>query len=330
MGAVPAYFFLSVLEFRGPAKSSVAQPPTTLDALYPIAYSGVEYAKSLVHADTDPGVDTLADPWSFGVPDRVDMVYGSFALGAEGQAGLVDEERKINLNEVNAEILSRLLRIAAGLDEQKAQALAYGLLDWADSDSFYSHPQYGAESGEYENLKFPYTAKNLPYESIDELLLVKGMTPELFEQIKPFVTVYGTGAVNINTAPREVLAALGLNTKTVSMILRYRAGSDGKEGTADDGFFTGVNNIANTLKKQESESPLDGDQEVLLATLLEAARLGINSKYFSVKSHAVLTKNGASLDIEAVMDRLGSVRYCRASEVHPAAPAPSLSSGRAG
>ena len=42
-------------------------------------------------------------------------------------------------------------------------------------------------------------------ESLDELLLVNGMTKDIFERIKDYVTVWGSGMVNINTAGREVL-----------------------------------------------------------------------------------------------------------------------------
>ena len=140
------------------------------------------------------------------------------------------------------------------------------------------------------------------------------MTPELFEQIRPFVTVYGNGLVNINTAPREVLGALGFSGEGVETITRYRAGSDGVEGTSDDKFFTNTGTILTDLATK-GDKPLDTTQEVVLESLLTASRLGVSSTAFGVLSHAVLAKNGASLDVEAVVDRQGRILYSRASEV---------------
>jgi len=181
------------LSFGVRQRAALLDRLSTLDALYPIAYSGVENAKSLLKSDADTRVDTLTDAWAGPSVKTVPMANGSFILGNGKQPGLVDEERKINLNTTNVEILSRLFQAASGLDREHSQEVAYCLIDWMDSDSFFGHPQYGAEAPYYEDLRFPYTAKDKPYELLDEMLLVKGVTPELFEKMKPFVTVYGSG-----------------------------------------------------------------------------------------------------------------------------------------
>ncbi len=287
---------------------------TTLDALYPIAYSGVENAKSLVRSDPDAAVDTLTDSWAVSQPTNLTMVNGIFSMGGSGYPGLVDEERKINLNTTSAEILSRLFQIVGGLDREHAEEIVYCLMDWMDSDSFFGHPQYGAEASYYEDLRFPYTAKDKPYELLDEMLLVKGVTPGLFEKVRLFVTVYGSGQVNINTAPREVLGALGFNPTAAQTIARYRAGVDGIDGTSDDNFFTNTGAILTDLETK-GKTPLDGTQAAVLSSLLNSSRLGVSSSVFSVTGRAVLSKNNASLDVEAVIDRAGNVRYCRASGV---------------
>ena len=69
-------------------------------------------------------------------------------------------------------------------NRERAEEAAYCLIDWMDSDSFFGHPQYGAEAQYYESLNRPYTPANKPFEVLDEMLLVKGVTPELFEKIK--------------------------------------------------------------------------------------------------------------------------------------------------
>ena len=286
----------------------------TLDALYPIAYSGVEEAKSLVKSDADPMVDALTDSWAVPPKSQEEIANGSFSLGTGPRPGLVDEERKINLNSANAEILSRLFQSVTGSSRERAEEIAYCMIDWMDSDSFFGHPQYGAEAQYYEGLRFPYSPADKPYQLLDEMLLVKGMTPELFEKIRPFVTVYGSGLVNINTAPREVLVALGFSAEGAETLARYRTGADGIEGTGDDNFFTNTAAILTDLTTKGG-TPLDATQAVVLASLLSSSRLAVASTTFSVLSHAVLAKNGASLDVEAVVDRQGYVRYSRAFEV---------------
>ena len=58
---------------------------------------------------------------------------------------------------------------------------------------------------------------------LDEILLVKGMNKEIYDKLINFVTIYGDGAVNINTASKEVLEALGLADSLVDKILRCAA-----------------------------------------------------------------------------------------------------------
>ena len=55
------------------------------------------------------------------------------------------------------------------------------------------------------------------------LVLVEGLTKDIFDKFKDYITVYGTGKVNINTAPKEVLLALGLDEGLVGNIINYRS-----------------------------------------------------------------------------------------------------------
>lgn len=84
--------------------------------------------------------------------------------------GLVDETSKIDLN---TEGFERLMQLP-GMTEQ----LAASIIDWRDADDE-STQGYGAESSNYLGRSPGYTAKNAPFESVEELLLVEGMTREL-------------------------------------------------------------------------------------------------------------------------------------------------------
>ena len=309
-------------------KATLLNRLTTLDALYPIAYSGVEKAKSIIRSDTNTDVDLLTDAWA-APPTKIQVANGEFSFVADDGSGVVDEERKVNLNHAGVEIISRLFQSVSGLGKEEAEEIAYNLTDWMDSDSSFGHPQYGAEASYYENLSKPYTAKNAPFEVIDELLLVKGMTPEIFEKVLPFVTVYGTGRVNVNTAGRQVLTALGFSPAGVETLVKYRAGADGKDGTGDDAFFSSVDGIQNDLTRSGG-TVLDSGQEALLAGLSAASRIGVNSSVFSVRSLGVLERNGASVEVEAMFNRQGKVFYQRVKDVHLTPPGGGGLSERAG
>lgn len=61
-----------------------------------------------------------------------------------------------------------------------------------------------------------------PFSSINEVFLVEGMSKDKFILFKDLITVYGTGKININTASKAVLLALGLDDRLVEAILRFR------------------------------------------------------------------------------------------------------------
>ena len=83
--------------------------------------------------------------------------------------GLVDEASKLNLNTATADMLATL----PGMTVEFAAAI----IDWRDADSTPS--ENGAEDDVYQRLTPPRRCKNAPFESIDELRLVYGATPEL-------------------------------------------------------------------------------------------------------------------------------------------------------
>lgn len=120
--------------------------------------------------------------------------------------GLTDEESKININKAGAAVLKVLVETAGNVDSMAAADVAAAILDWRDADD--EVLTGGAETGYYSALKDPYLCRNGPFQSVPELLLVKGMTPGLLAKLAPYVAVFGTGRVNVNTASPVVLAAV--------------------------------------------------------------------------------------------------------------------------
>lgn len=115
-------------------------------------------------------------------------------------------------------ILTRLLT-----EKRAGEELADAIADWIDNDST-PRPR-GAEDQFYRGLKPPYAPRNSFLESVEELMLVKGFTPEVFRAVGEHLTPYVTdGLVNINTAPRPVLASLSeeMTNELADEIIRYR------------------------------------------------------------------------------------------------------------
>jgi hypothetical protein len=93
--------------------------------------------------------------------------------------GLEDESTRLNLNalvvadQVSENAGRDLLMGLPGMTEDVADAI----LDWIDEDD--EPREYGAETSYYQGLNPPYLAKNGPLDTVEELLLVRGVTPQL-------------------------------------------------------------------------------------------------------------------------------------------------------
>lgn len=159
----------------------------------------------------------------------------------EGQLGndsyvysVTDESGKINLNTLNdisGIILNKLL-VNQGVSKETADTIVDSLLDWRDADEL--QRLHGAESDYYMSLPNPYKSKNADLETVEELLMVKGMTPEILygsgekKGIFDFVTIFSnTGTINVNRAPKEVLEALpGMTPEMADQIIALRQTAD--------------------------------------------------------------------------------------------------------
>jgi len=175
--------------------------------------------------------------------------------------GMMDEDRKLNIDIDRIPLPDKAgeyRRIFGRLSPALTAEIVNAMMDWQDPDSDVTLPG-GAEDADYEMLEHPYKCKNKPFECIEELFMVKGMTRAVFDAIKDRVTVYSGGQININTASRETLDALinddsGVYLPLVNKIVTYRDGADGKEGTKDDGYFMDLNDISKKVVLDEAES----------------------------------------------------------------------------
>lgn len=114
-------------------------------------------------------------------PKKSDPFDGSWREenfgGGVFRVRLIDESGKVNINRVSEESLRRIFT-NLGIDELRREILVDSIMDWRDPDDL--HRVNGAENDYYSGLSPPYTAKNGPLDSVEDLLWIRGMTAELF------------------------------------------------------------------------------------------------------------------------------------------------------
>lgn len=207
--------------------------------------------------------------------------------------GLTDEAGRININSAGTGTLSRLPRMTP--------QIAAAILDWRDSDDTATNG--GAESSYYQSLPNGYRAKNDRFETVEELLLVKDVTPDL---------LYGTdlnrngllddadaGADGLEDGERGALAAgsssLGSgNTGSLS--------PSSSMGTVDRGLAAYV-----TAYSIEPNTDASGQRRVNVITasnreIRNALLTGMSADRVNVVMRAISNGQGGRVPIRNVVD----------------------------
>lgn len=118
------------------------------------------------------------------------------------------ESGKVDLNYADVALLMGMFR-EAGAEPDQASALASAVLDWRDVDDLL-HVN-GAEQKEYEQAGLAHGPANRPFESVDELRFVLGVSPAIFACLRPDLTVFAQRAeVDLTTASPLVAKAMGV------------------------------------------------------------------------------------------------------------------------
>jgi type II secretory pathway component PulK len=127
--------------------------------------AGIEKAIGILNEDTRES-DGLTDLWSDNDEDLNDIALE----GCYFSVRVIDEASKLNINTATKEQLLWLPNMV--------EDIADAIIDWRDNDDTASGS--GVEGGYYENLPYGYKIRNGSFRTIRELLLVKGVTEELF------------------------------------------------------------------------------------------------------------------------------------------------------
>ncbi|MDX1707305.1 MAG: general secretion pathway protein GspK [Desulfobacterales bacterium] len=243
--SVTTILIAAALEYNRRSRFTVMSSVAARDQLVlsQMASSGIHAAMALLAKDrAESNMDSLLEDWAN--PDKVkellnDILFdeGELTVTISDEMGriqinaLVTFPESRNFNDSQRQILERYLNFLKDEtvetpEDSQPPAIINSLKDWLDSgDDDAITGLSGAESAYYQDLSPSYRSRNGPVADIYDLLLVKGITPEIFygNPDKPgmidALTVYGmkpgagteftfSGKININTAPLPVLVAL--------------------------------------------------------------------------------------------------------------------------
>lgn len=187
---------------------------------YQLALAGIEKAKMEILAVNDlrkmyidENNQLIFNPDEDKPERRGDLGRGSF------EYTITDDDGKLNLNTASASQL-RYVFLGSGVDTDDVDTIVDSILDWIDKNDL--HRLNGAEEDYYRSLDRPYSCKDGFFSTVGELLMVKGMKPEIlfgskdrknedeqsYAGVAQYFTVNGSNIININTAPPVVLEAV--------------------------------------------------------------------------------------------------------------------------
>ena len=239
-----------------------------------------------------PEVEEKSDRW------RINAEIPAISYGeGEYTVRIGNESGKININDANEGMLKMMLR-GFELDEQEKSVIVDSILDWRDKDDL--HRLNGAEDDYYRSLPTPYECKDGDFDSVEELLMVRGITPEIFYGgLRDMVTVFkpskkgsrvrqqglrmiksDSSKININAASRQLLLALPSMTEDlVQAIIDYRKESD----------FTSLTQVS---------ALLGTDVYTLISPYITLETM----PYFTIRSVGSLTDHRTQQGVEALVE----------------------------
>ena len=243
---VVAILSVIVLEFAFAMRTEVniAKNYKAEIQLYAMAEGGVQRAITELIYKQDPRVQQKRDKKLEEVRlDQREWMTDGRAYRLPFDQGICEvrvfsEAGKVNINTVSDPTLRKIIG-QLGLEGEARDIVVDSILDWRDPGDL--HRINGAKNDYYQSLKEPYNCKSDNLDSIEELLLVRGVTPDLFYGrkvtnkgdgspksegigLKDIFSIYSSGEqVDINSASLPVLrVVLGIPRDVAVDLIKAR------------------------------------------------------------------------------------------------------------
>ena len=241
--------------------------------------AGLDWARAVLSDDRRASnVDYLGEPWALKLPP-IPVENGELVGEIQDQQGLFNLNNLAPDGKLSTVQLARFQRLLAmlGLPSELAGALA----DWIDGDGE-PQPRGGAEDSYYLSLESPYLAANRPLTDAAELALIRGFDDTVRARLRPYVTALpALSAVNVNTAPAAVLAAVidGLDFSAAQSLVAQR----------DRAYYRDRDDFLRRLPRGVEADP---------------ANIGVSSDYFLARLR--VTIGGSQANGQALIARAGT------------------------
>ncbi len=236
-----------------------------------LAKAGVTAARAVLKDDAkQPATqkyDALTELWAQPMPPYP-VGEGLVSIEIKDEAGKIDVNRlgdkSSSQAKDTADMLKRLLRVLE-IEPGQIVPIVDAIKNWVDPE----HLHDCAEDVYYQRLDPPYRCKKAPMDTLSELLLVKGVTPEIYRKIHPYLTTVSASAnpINVNTASAPVLQALDNNIST-----------DTAQCIQDQRPYDSVNSFYGCALASAACQPGSPCR----------TQIGVTSSYFTVKAHGII------------------------------------------
>lgn len=233
------------------------------------------WAKTMLAQDAaDNDIDALNENWAVELPP-LPIEGGSLSGRLRDLQGYFNLNNLVNKDgKLDTSSLAQLQKLLQNL--KLPVQLAQSIADWQDED-IETQGAMGAEDDYYAGMETPYRTPNQTFASTSELKLIRGIDEEGIKLLEPLVTALPEQTkLNINTAPAEVLASLGIEK-----------------------------NDAQTLAERLKDNPLNTQDEIknlpeITKYKIDTTQLGLQSQYFLLE---------VLVEIGQIKTRLSSVIY---------------------
>lgn len=244
--------------------------------------------------DPDPAVDYYEEGWGVTQDIQLDGVWVTVAItdaqsyiDLNSLGGALDQDKAISDPSRYSAAQRRFIRLLQTYEDQiplnqaEAAAVVEAIVDWVDADNTPSGFA-GAEADYYIGLETEYQPANQPFSSVDELRLVRHVSDDLMQLIRPYLVVIpgqgqGQGApMNVNTMPMRLLRTINgendltpLDPTQVEMLLQDKA---------QQGFYQDVNTFRGSQVWQS------------LGVTPETSDFGVTTTYFMLEAEASINE----------------------------------------
>jgi general secretion pathway protein K len=230
--------------------------------------------------DARPGnrwrIDTQPYPFTY---DGVNMVIT-----------IQDEDGKFDLNQADDDTLAPLFQ-SVGVDQKTANILADRIVEWrTEANSDDTHTLHGGTDADYAAAGLLWRPRHDDFQSVSELRLVLGMTPQIYEKVRSSLTVYSRNdSPDEDVAPRYVLNALYPgNPGQVDKIMAAHAGTFAQadvqtsdtDGNSSGATITSGTDLSGRSFEIDVEANYSGRHQIRRTTVLMT---GDNTKPFLVE-----------------------------------------------